>query len=189
MNEHQDESTSPGPVVPVAPDGLPAMALQRRDAVRAQLLRVAGGQESFVYAPGRRARWAIALAAAAAVTGVAASPLAAHRPVTDPSAIECRTSLDPDGLSAFVAFPDSVTSDGTHRARIKNAIAACSLPWSDGEFVLGGSSGPGPGWVPAVPPDPVPPLTTCVADDGHAVVIPSANPQDCLSMDLSILSP
>lgn len=170
-------------------DGV-AMRPDRILAARTQLEHLVAGQEQL---PRRHRPVLLAIALTlvlAAGAGIAATTLIAHKPVTDASTIECRTSLNPDDPGQFAAGPVAQSPDVTAKAKILNALSACRQGWSIGLYKLGQPfHAPGPGWNPdAVPPQAVPSLTTCVAQDGHAVVIPSADPQNCLTLRLSILA-
>lgn len=165
-----------------------AMRAERTTAARSQLQRVVSGEEPLTY-PKKRRLGVAGIALVVVVAGVGASTLLLHRPVTDSSVVECRTSLRPDDSGQFAAGATPVVTGHIDAAQSKSqtAIQLCKQGWTTGLYNFGV---PKPNTTlnyHMVPDATMPPLTTCVAEDGHAVVIPSANPRDCLNLQLSIL--
>lgn len=118
---------------------------------------------------------------------VAAFSLIPDRPVTSTSLVECRTSLDAAAVGQFVSQP---AATGTGSSRTLDAIEACSSGWRLGLYQLDREyQSPDSSWNPQAEPDhAIPPLSVCVADDGHAVTIPADSSQACWPLDMAALT-
>lgn len=162
------------------------MSPARQEAARAQLVDVVNGQLSTRSKPPRAV-----LIAAVVVVGAAASvgavSLLTQAPVTDSYMVECRATLDPDEEGNYVATvtPVTITDGATQtqpRPELNNAINLCAHI-STGVWQ---GTGAHPTFNDATPPaGPAPQLTLCVADDGHAVVVPSTAEGICSQLGLS----
>ena len=168
-------------------DAPTSMSAARRAAARSQLVAVVDGRES---ARPRLPR--SVLVAAVVVVGAAASVgavgLLTQAPVTDPYLVECRATLDPDeqgnqiATTTPVAVVDGVTREQP-RPELANAISICA------QLIRAGWPTAPPGQMTfderPLAPGSVPDMTLCVAEDGHAVVVPSGDGGVCAQLGLS----
>lgn len=161
---------------------------RRALAARNQLEEVVAGKVKLPSPMTTLPKVAITVAAVGAVS-VAAAVIPNYDTVVDTTYVECRLTLDADefgnGLSELKPVDPNSGQDSL--IPIADPIAACRALWRDGLM-----TNP---TLTATPTDAaadqgqVPQLVLCVAEDGHAVVVPSPDPAICLKLRLAQPNP
>ena len=163
------------------PDQPVHMRHNRYESARAQLVDVSAAGRSLPH-PGRRV--VVAAVAAVAVVGASAFAFVAQsEPVSDHSYAVCRAGADTGAFEMQIANGSSSPTD--QQVMVANAQSTCADLWALGvlrlgathEFVAQGEN---------LRRDyPVPALTSCVDDNGVAIVIPSDTFRACQGLGLA----